>query len=717
MEYEILNILEFTSTRKRMSVICRGPDGGILLYCKGADTVVYERLDPSYRPNQWMKKATGRHMDDFGGAGLRTLCLAYAELDPRVYDAWQHDYIAAKTSLENREAKVDAVAEAIERDLRLLGCTAIEDKLQAGVPRCIAQLKEAGIRIWVLTGDKQETAINVGFACCLLHDDMVQYIVTADLPDVVQLEDSGQMARARALAGEKVHEQLRDALAHMREERGDDPEVAAPPKTERALIIEGKALGHALSAASRRLFVDLATACDSVICCRVSPKQKGEVTGLVKGTGRATLAVGDGANDVGMIQEAHIGVGISGQEGMQAVMSSDFAIGQFRFLEPLLLIHGRWCYKRICHMVSFFLYKNLFLGLTIFAYNAICLFSGQIIYDDFYMSLYNVTFTSLAPLAVGLLDQDVSKGASLRYPGLYRQGQRNEYFSVWAIFTWFVHGFAHAGVTTAIVFAATSVHADRSSGETHGHWQTGTMLFSAVVVTVHAQLVCTLETWTALHHVAIWGGVAIWFLYLVFTSEVRMPVSPNIHSLFVGIAAPSAKFWLIVALCPVASVLPGFFGRSVRRLIAPADHQIVQEIERRKKVGGRKRRKSSSGKTISLEQLPSIGVRHRYTSTNRGCVPGDAPGSASYFTPQTTLDQMHHESHMHPVVAKLEKELSLNPYRHRFSNLSEEHGVCEDVGASSQVQFFDRDRVPVSQESEGFRSRESQVAHCPDHPP
>jgi len=178
---------------------------------------------------------------------------------------------------------------------------------------------------------------------------------------------------------------------------------------------------HALSPEMRLQFLAVATRCKAVVCCRVSPLQKAQVTQLVKSRGETTLAIGDGANDVGMIQRAHIGVGISGQEGMQAAMASDFAIAQFRFLEPLLLVHGRMSYKRIARMINFFFYKNLLFGLTIFAYNALTAFSGQPLYNDVYMSMFNVVFTAVAPLVIGWFDADLDKRYSRRYPQLYKE--------------------------------------------------------------------------------------------------------------------------------------------------------------------------------------------------------------------------------------------------------------------------------------------------------
>ncbi len=143
---------------KIFQVIIR-KNGKITLYCKGADTVIFERMDPSCAE---IKLQTFEHLNKFASEGLRTLCLAKKELDPKYYEKWKERLHIAATSLDSREEKVDAVYEEIEQNLKLLGATAIEDKLQDGVPQTIANLAAAGIKLWVLTGDKQETAINIG---------------------------------------------------------------------------------------------------------------------------------------------------------------------------------------------------------------------------------------------------------------------------------------------------------------------------------------------------------------------------------------------------------------------------------------------------------------------------------------------------------------------------------------------------------------------------
>lgn len=179
--YEILNVLEFTSTRKRMSVIVRTPSGEIKLLCKGADTVIYERLAPD---GQAYSEVTLRHLEEFAGEGLRTLCFAVSVIPEDMYEEWKETYHRAAISMQFRERKIEDAANLIENNLMLLGATAIEDKLQDGVPETIAALIEAGIYIWVLTGDKQETAINIGYSCRLISHSMDLIILNEDSLDV-----------------------------------------------------------------------------------------------------------------------------------------------------------------------------------------------------------------------------------------------------------------------------------------------------------------------------------------------------------------------------------------------------------------------------------------------------------------------------------------------------------------------------------------------------
>ena len=342
--YTVLNTLEFNSTRKRMSAIIRMPDGRIILFCKGADSMIYSRLITGEQRE--LRATTGEHLEMFAREGLRTLCIAEREIPEEEYQEWSKDYDIAANAVSGREEKLEEVSDRIENQLWLIGGTAIEDRLQDGVPDAISLLGKAGIKLWVLTGDKVETAINIGFSCNLLDNDM-------DLL-LLKIEDEN-LATAEAVLDENL---AIFGMTGSQEELDAAQNNHEPPAATHAIIIDGDSLKLVLDDSLRRKFLLLCKQCRAVLCCRVSPSQKAAVVNMVKtGLDCLTLAIGDGANDVAMIQEAHVGVGIAGVEGRAAVMSSDYAIGQFRFLTRLVLVHGRWSYRRLAETIANFFYK------------------------------------------------------------------------------------------------------------------------------------------------------------------------------------------------------------------------------------------------------------------------------------------------------------------------------------------------------------------------
>lgn len=149
-KYTLLRTLEFNSTRKRMSVVVRCPDGRLLLYCKGADSVIYERLASDHDPV--LKEQTNKDMEAFANSGLRTLCIAHRYVSEEEYLTWSRTYDNAASAVENRDEEIDKANELIEHSLVILGATALEDKLQEGVPEAIETLHRAGIKLWILTG-------------------------------------------------------------------------------------------------------------------------------------------------------------------------------------------------------------------------------------------------------------------------------------------------------------------------------------------------------------------------------------------------------------------------------------------------------------------------------------------------------------------------------------------------------------------------------------
>lgn len=566
-EYKVLTLLDFTSKRKRMSVIVRNEEGQILLFCKGADSIIFERL--SKNGKQYLEDTT-KHLNDYGDNGLRTLALAYKKLEESEFSDWNNEFVKAKSSIgSDRDVNLERVSDMMERDLILVGATAVEDKLQKGVPECIDKLAQAGLKLWVLTGDKMETAINIGYSCSLLRQGMKQICIST-----AHIEGTGN--DSKEAIKENISLQITNASQMIKLEK--DPHAAF------ALIIDGKSLTYALEDDMKYYLLSLAVECASVICCRVSPKQKALVTRLVKeGTGKTTLAIGDGANDVGMIQEADIGVGISGAEGMQAVMASDFAVAQFRFLERLLLVHGHWCYKRIAQMICYFFYKNIAFGLTLFYFEAFAGFSGQTIYDDWYSLSFNVILTSLPVISLGVFEQDVSSDVCLEFPALYQQGPRNLFFDWYRIFGWIGNGL----YTSLVVFFFNIIifynQAFRSGGQVADMSAVGTIMFTGIIWAVNCQIALTMSHFTWIQHLLVWGSIGMWYIFLLIYGAMPSTVSGNAHNLLVEALAPAPIYWSTTLLVTVACVLPYFAHIVFQRSFNPLDHHIIQEIKYYKK--------------------------------------------------------------------------------------------------------------------------------------
>ncbi|KAL2523332.1 putative phospholipid-transporting ATPase 8 [Forsythia ovata] len=567
--YKLLHVLEFSSARKRMSVIVKNVENQLLLLCKGADSVMFERLSRNGRD---FEATTMNHIKQYAEAGLRTLVVAYRELTEEEFRSWEEEFLKAQTSLNvDRDALVDAAADKIERNLILLGATAVEDKLQKGVPACIDKLANAGIKIWVITGDKMETAINIGYACSLLRDDMKQIVVTLDSPEINDLEKQGDKEAIAKASSASISKQIREGNSQLSLYKGCSISFG--------LIIDGKSLSFALNKNLEDSFLDLAINCSSVICCRSTPKQKALVTRLLKmGTGKTTLAIGDGANDVGMLQEADIGVGISGVEGMQAVMSSDFSIAQFRFLERLLLVHGHWCYRRITMMICYFFYKNIAFGFTLFWFEAYASFSGQPAYNDWYMSFYNVFFTSLPVIALGVFDQDVSARLCLKYPVLYKEGVHNVLFSWPRILGWMLNGVISSMIIFFFTTNAVVCQAFRRDGRVVDYEVLGVMMYTCIVWTVNCQMALSINYFTWIQHFFIWGSIAFWYVFLVIYGAVSPIISTTAYQVLVEACALSPFYWLVTLLVVVSSLLPYLSFRTFQNQFQPMIHDSIQRL-------------------------------------------------------------------------------------------------------------------------------------------
>eukprot|EP00741_Cyanophora_paradoxa_P018927 tig00021105_g18272.t1 len=556
--WQILNVLEFNSTRKRMSTVVRDPKGKLKIFTKGADTMIFARL----KAGDPLKDVTQKHLEKFAAVGLRTLCFAARDLTEKEYEEWSRAYNAASCMLKGRDEKIEEVSERIEKDLELIGASAIEDRLQDGVPQALVSLAKASIKIWVLTGDKQETAINIGYSCGLLDDTMKTVILNEDKE-------------------EKALKALEEAI-------GEHAPLAG--KETLALVIDGHTLTYVLEGKTRRRFMDLGRLCATVICCRVSPLQKALVVTLVKEVERATtLAIGDGANDVGMIQAAHIGVGISGKEGMQAVLASDFAIAQFRFLKRLLLVHGRWSYKRVTRLVLYCFYKNVVMVSCLFWFTVHSAFSGATLFDGWFTAVYNTLFTAWPIIAVATLDQDSNLELAMQYPELYARGAQHTAFNTKQFWGSFATGVFHSVFVFFLPFYTTG--SSETSGREHGFWQMGFVVYSNLILCVTLKLGIMITSWTWPIHLCMWGSLTIYIVFVsILSTDGAAHLAPNLHSVAFH-AMGTTTFWLTLILTPIACFTLDFCIKYVNTNYRPSERDqliYMAKMERRMRRKGKK---------------------------------------------------------------------------------------------------------------------------------
>ncbi|KAK7206944.1 hypothetical protein BZA70DRAFT_266337 [Myxozyma melibiosi] len=681
--FEILQTVEFSSTRKRMSIVLRFPDGRVCLFCKGADTIIFERLATSKmaqeKQTEVQRKATLRrqkeasraiavrdsidlqrrdsvasqiasarpsislrnrenldefltssahpenvigdfprssvdveitspvvaaasssvadafesaspviaslvaaenaaatsallqsmvdesvalsneavlektlnHIDEFATEGLRTLVYAHKFMSEDEYKTWAKIYTDAVTSLENRTEKIEAAGEMVETGLELTGATAIEDKLQNGVPEAIDKLRRAGIKMWMLTGDKRETAISIGHSCRLIHDYSTVMILKSDDRDMV----SKMASLVLELEG--------GSIAHC------------------VVVVDGGTLSYIEKDMTlMSLFMDLGVKADSVICCRASPSQKALLVTSVRSrvSDAVTLAIGDGANDIAMIQAADVGIGIAGKEGLQASRSSDFAIGQFRFLLKLLLVHGRWNYVRLSKYVLATFYKEFFFYLTQAIFQRFAMYSGTSLYESVSLTMYNTLFTSLPVICLGVFLQDLSPETLIAVPELYSTSRLNKHFNLRIFVGWMAVASSQAVLVTFTMFYTYALVYPKDNNL----YPPGTLNFAAIIAAIAIKLnFVEMHNRTVLCLGSIMISVFGWFLWTVMLS-LLYPFKVSLYVVkgtFIHTFGRDLSWWSTFLLCTGVAVVFDMMLVVLRSAIKQSDTDVFQQIE------------------------------------------------------------------------------------------------------------------------------------------
>lgn len=557
ISFKILHTLEFTSDRKRMSMLIELSSGDILLLCKGADHVILERLKKDSKDNS--SELFQEQVNSLSSSGLRVLAMAWRVITKREYDAFRaaHDDLISSSSSnpstlsDERELELSNLYDVyLEHDLSLVGAVGIEDKLQEGVPETIDFLLECGIRIWLLTGDKMETAIMAGRKSHLIHTNTKLEIISK-CKNLIEFEE--------------FMKKLSDNMTNLT-----------------VLVIDGITLENSLRYHSV-LLLSVALKCQTVICCRVSPIQKTILVRLVKKHYERdiTIAIGDGANDVGMIEVAHIGIGIYGREGGQASRASDYSITAFRFLKRLLVVHGRYSYLRIGKIIRVSIYKNFSLILTQFFFGIFSGFSAQTVYNSIFLLLYNILFTSLLPFLIAVFEKDIIEDDLEKLPQLYEEINhgmfythslmiKTIFFSAWNAIIIF---FFYYGQVNLVDFS-----------DTNG--KTGGLPLQQDFLSAMIFIVVTIRTAFYTRYWVIWTVVGLLLSIALYIGDMFAFQGADYNQMYSGsIIHTLPVYYFSLLVIPCACLLPDLMIKYIIKQYRPINVDILRENIWRKSNG------------------------------------------------------------------------------------------------------------------------------------
>lgn len=469
--YEVLCVFPFTSESKRMGIIVRDrASNRITFYVKGADSIMTRLV--SY--TDWLDDEAG----NLAREGLRTLVVACRNLTDEQYEDFAKRYHTAKMSVTDRASKMHAVIETLETELEVLCLTGVEDKLQEGVRPTLEALRNAGIHVWMLTGDKLETAECIAKSSRLVAPDIPMYI----FKDVSSRMDT--------------HIELNSFR-----KRCDYP-----------LLITGTSMETCLHYYEAE-FIELACQSPAVVVCRCSPTQKSQIVQLVRRhTGARVAAIGDGGNDVGMIQAADIGFGLEGKEGRQASLASDFSMTQFRHISRLILVHGRNCYKNTAALALFVIHRGSIISVMQAVFSAVFYFVSLPLFPGFLMVGYATVFT-MFPVFSLVLDKDVPDRIATTYPELYKTMQKGREITFKTFFVWLLISIYQGGI---IMYGALLLFEDEFI-------HVVAITFTALLLTELLMVAMTIRTWHLIMVLAEIISLAIYALALVVMRDYFDP--------------------------------------------------------------------------------------------------------------------------------------------------------------------------------------------------
>ena len=495
INYKICNILEFTSERQRMSVIIKSRDAegndNYLLYIKGSDYIINKKVA---NKNSTIYKSIFNKVKEYSEFGLRILVFGYKILSQDEYNKFDKKYKEILYDINHNEDDIYDLYDELENNIELLGVSAIEDELQDNVKETIYKFTSIGIKICMLTGDKTETAKKIASNCNLISKDMNYIDLTQSFDSIEQLEN---------ILNQKYTELYPDFLSNKKN----------------CLIITGEVLFQITSEKkTMNLFSGLFDLSKTIICCRISPKQKAQIVAIIKdyNPDKLILSIGDGANDVGMIMESDVGIGIQGREGVEASRASDYSLPEFSYLQKLLLYHGREDYRRNSYYIIYEFYKNAVYTSPILYLGFYSFFSGEGFYDKLLVQFFDMLYAAFPMFYFAIFDKEYESDIFIKKPQLYLSGINRIYFNMKEFWKEMLMGFIEGLILT--INAALLYKNNNEGYADNDVISLGLVIFTGVVVDINFKILTRANVIDFILVGAILLGIAFMYFFIFINS-------------------------------------------------------------------------------------------------------------------------------------------------------------------------------------------------------
>jgi len=314
------------------------------------------------------------------------------------------------------------------------------------------------------------------------------------------------------------------------------------------MVIDGHSLGFALHDHTEE-FLRLGRLCRSVICCRVTPLQKALVVRVVKqGEQKVSLAIGDGANDVSMIQAADVGLGIVGKEGKQASLAADFSVTQFSYISRLILWHGRNSYNRTARLSQFVIHRGLIITFIQCVFSSIFYFAPLAVFNGWLMVGYSTFYTNF-PVFSLVLDEDVTEDIAFRFPELYQELQKGRALSYKTFFIWVLKSVYQGGIIMLLSIILFESNLNNIVSIT----------FTSLILSELINVAFEVHKWHRWMVASEVFSVAAYFVSIIIPGVTAFEIT------FIM----TTQFWWRVTVITLISCLPLYLAKAIKKRYAP----------------------------------------------------------------------------------------------------------------------------------------------------